>query len=88
MDHARAMLGTGRLAAARVTFLMTGVPEVGVGGVLPQAADLFLVYVLGIFDALSIARHVLYKPPAKAPTRKPPAKKGSTPPSRGKKSMV
>ena len=60
----------------------------GVGGVLPQAADLFLVYVLGIFVALSIARNVLYNPPAKAPTRKPPAKKGSTPPSRGKKSMV
>ena len=87
-DNALAMLGNGLLAEALVMFLMTGVPEVGVGGVLPQAADLFLVYVLGIFVALSIARNVLYNPPAKAPTRKPPAKKGSTPPSRGKKSMV
>ena len=76
----------GAAAAASARRFIVG-DEV-LGRVLPQAADLFLVYVLGIFVALSIARNVLYKPPAKAPTRKPPAKKGSTPPSRGKKSMV
>ena len=90
-DGALAMLGNGLLAEGLVLLLMTGVPEAGVGGVLPRAADLFLVYVLGLFVVLSVARNVLYKKPPEAKARKSPAKKGTTPSGslgRGKKSMV